>query len=366
MIGFSGKGWIGVDIGTYSIKVAQVDRAGSNLRLVEGVIVPRRSALTLRKNQAETNTLPLLDETRAALALAPRLAGRKASCVLSMPFQDLRTLTLPTGSTQERRAMIASELAATWKAVDNREFDYWDGPANDAAPGSNDVYVLSILRELAQRASSDLRRAGLECQVIDGLPYTMARAINVLRLEEAHTPVAVIDWGYSSTTFCLAIDGRPQYCRTMRDCTLRHLLEPIGQGLNVTEDHQHHLLSHYGLPDTHGETDADRRAIQTSISELASAAFAEFRDQVEKTMHYLATHRPEIAPQRVWLTGGGATICNIGTFLDREFDFRIKVLGLDARKVRRVNHLGAADIPVALLCNAISLSALRWDEYETD
>ena len=82
-------------------------------------------------------------------------------------------MTIPSGDELERRGMVASELAAARGDSSDCEFDFWNSGSTEA--GAGEVYVLSIAKQMARQAARDIRRAGLECKVIDGLPFAMAR-----------------------------------------------------------------------------------------------------------------------------------------------------------------------------------------------
>ena len=59
-------GWIGVDVGTSTVKVAQLERSKNGLRLAGLAIVSRRTAWPVT-NLAENEPLSSADEMRAAV-----------------------------------------------------------------------------------------------------------------------------------------------------------------------------------------------------------------------------------------------------------------------------------------------------------
>src|SRR5262245_7072187 len=97
-------GWIGVDPGARAIKIAQVERVGSRVRLHRGVVVPRADiAVAEETGVAAVAPVPSADELLAAMTMRTGFSGRIAACVLPMHKGDLRCLTIPDGSPLERR-----------------------------------------------------------------------------------------------------------------------------------------------------------------------------------------------------------------------------------------------------------------------
>ena len=59
------KGWIGVDLGTHTVKLAQVERRGGGVQLVDALILRRQDPW----NADDDTGVSSADEIRAALSL---------------------------------------------------------------------------------------------------------------------------------------------------------------------------------------------------------------------------------------------------------------------------------------------------------
>ncbi len=361
MVMWSGqKGWIGVDVGTRTIKLAQVERVRQGLRLVDAKVVQRHTPWTDGGEELPTSPEPSHEEIGAALALGEGFVGRTSACVLPMGVHDVRAMHIPSGSESDRRAMIASELDAIFESESqSREFGFWEIniPKTAGKQDLENVGVLSLPRPWAAQAAIDFSRTRLNCQLLDGLPLALARAVQMTTSPmAAGAPIAAVDLGFSSTTFCIVQDGRPQYTRRVPGCSLGQMIKSVRTTLDVTLDEAQYLLATQGLPDLQnpGGQDEDLRAV---IAEAASDALNELVEQLGKTLAYFGAHRPSLSPDRIWLFGGGTTVRGVTPYLARAIPVPVDVWQLP--RVRGSKNVDAG-CPTSMLATAIALSALAW------
>ena len=213
-------GWIGVDVGTRAVKLAQVERAGGGWRLRRAAIIQRPGAWTnddqLALEQPESSRLEI-----AAARQCDQFLGRNAVCLLSMNVCQLRGLSVPPGEDRERRAIIEDELAAEWEEQRvAMHFEFWELDANppDKGQEQHNVNILAVTRPWLAQVASDCRRAGLDCWGVDGVPLAMARAVTMTGELGGGRRALAVDWGYSNSTLCVVGDGRALYTRRANGC----------------------------------------------------------------------------------------------------------------------------------------------------
>jgi type IV pilus assembly protein PilM len=350
------KGWIGIEWGTQSLKVAQLERAKGSLRIAASAVVSRKP------NQSQSPDLLSFfpawsaEDVQTAVASDEHFTGRLAACVLPMHLTDLRALTIPPGTAAEQRAMIANELESSQtEAGEEVEFDYWQSPSANTSAATLSVNALSAPRKIVDRVARTLSEAGLVCQAIDGLPLVLSRAA-ILAHGLPCEPVAVLDWGYASSTFCVVSGDGPIFTRHLRNCSFAKLLETIGQMLCLPEEDVLEILAKYGLP---GGAPDDKIAgqLQSVASELAEPILHEIVEELRRTVDYLKVQHPEIALERFCLTGDGAAVRHVDHFLAQRIGLPVDLWGLPVAMegdVRR--QLNDA----ARLGPAAALSALAW------
>jgi Tfp pilus assembly PilM family ATPase len=255
--------------------------------------------------------------------------------------------------------MIGTELESIQPGNGNaRVFDFWETHGRGTAGQSNleSVSVLSVAHDEAVEVAKGLSRSGFYCEALDGLPLALARAVQMASAAANETPVAALDWGSTSATFCIVRDGRALFTRHLRDCGFAALPAAVAEALSLPVDDAEQLLATYGLsdPSRRDDTLAD---IQEILTDVSSEPLGAVVAQLDKTLSYPELHRSGLVPESIWLFGGGATVRNVPAVLSERIGMPIHAWALP--------HTGALD-PIGpspllpLLGPAIALSALAW------
>jgi type IV pilus assembly protein PilM len=353
------RGWIGIDLGTRAIKIAQVERVGAGLRLVDAVVMQRGQ----RGADDPDDIAWRATEIRAALTLAPKLRGRVAACCLSPQQTTLRTMRLPLGTLRQQRAMIAHQLAPRLGlATQTSAFDYWELESSDrGADDKQKLAVISVEEQAAVDAAREIERAGLECRVLDAQPLALSRAVDMLQPHGATTVHAVFDWGFDRSTLNIVRQGVPQFTRELRRCGLSRTVGELSQALGISPDDAQQVLTQYGLPipgsDQASGDDETCQKLQQVVEEVISPFIHELTGEIEKTLHYLRFQRPELNPQCLYLVGGGASLRNIDQHLAHFVSLPLSLwtMPLGSARLESGHRLS-----LPMLASTVALSALAW------
>ena len=354
----SRTGWIGVDVGTHAVKLAQLERAGSRFHLRAAMIVPRseswRTDDLLRVEPASS-----AQEIRAGLTLGQRFSGRQAACTLPMQLCDVRTFADLPRDDAARRDTIAGELQTLGLDQNvEREFDYWDAevPGNDGASVGDRQHVLSVARAWTMSVARDVSQAGLRCRLLDGVPLALARAVEMTAPRDAAGPTAVLDWGFASSTFCLIHRGSPCFVRTLPGCGFRSAVHAVREAIGISPEEANTVLRDFGLPSsTHG--DSAGADVQTLIGEVMADSLRELSDELERTFSFVALQHRGLQLNRLLLCGGGATVRNVAEWLSHRLKLSVRTWQFSEEAAATSSANG---IPSSLLATAIGLSALAW------
>ncbi|MEO8493608.1 MAG: pilus assembly protein PilM [Planctomycetota bacterium] len=349
------KGWIGIDIGTHLVKLAQVERRGSRVELVEALSIPRQQPWS-ENNEGAADVSSSL-EIQSAISLGTRFRGRAAAVTLPMSVCDVRTCNVDGDSETERRAAVARELDAIYAdSPGTREFDYWSVELPSEKKGSADnTIALSVASTWAARVARDLQDAGLEGHVLDGLPLATARAI-ALGMPNATNVVAAVDWGHQRATLCSVKAGRPLFVRGLRDCGFSSVTNALCSSLTVTADEAQKLLRDHGLP---SRTGGEVTELQEVIEEVCREPLDRFIDELSRTTTYLSQQRRSLAPTKVVLLGGGAAVKNMASYLADRVELPVEKWCLDGQASTNAD---VSRLPIELYGPAIALSSLAWAE----
>jgi Tfp pilus assembly PilM family ATPase len=355
-------GWIGVDVGTHAVKLAQVVREDARLRLHRAAVIQRPTPWSGGDQLAFDQPVSSRLEIRAARSCGA-FSGRNAACTLPMNVCELRGLTVPPGQHDERRAMIDDLLAADWS--ERRvpmEFDFWELESGkvDKGVGGFNVDVMAVSRPWIDQLASDCQQAGLDCWVLDGAPLALARAVEMAGGAAARA--LAIDWGFNNTTFCVVGDGRPLYVRHAGDCGFGHALEAAADTFGVTLDQAQHLADTQGItpleraPDG-GGGEAQDAAMQAALADTMADSIERLLAQARRTLQFLDIQRRHLQPTEIWLMGGGASLRNIRNRLAHELQIPIHIWRLPCANDSLPCASGHR---AALFAGAAALSALAW------
>lgn len=352
----SRTGWIGVDLGSLYVKLAQVELVDGNPQLTEAIAAPLPQSARFDEQSLETGWLSEL--LREELSLNRGFRGRKAACVLSMSASDFRSVMLPPGSAKETREMISQELTDSGLGgADTLEFDFWDGARTSSEPdAATAVNVLSVSRGVATQIAQQLRVSGLTCQVLDGSPFALARAIQMVAdtPPEPATAVGILDWSGSSAQFTVVVNGEPAFTRVLKDCGMRPVVESIRAGLELPLEDCHELLATHGIADP-GADGAAISEVQELVAELAAEPFNRLIKELQKTSAFLVSQRPELVPKAMWLVGGGAAILNAEARLTFALGLPVRPWRLSRRATSATRFRAS---PVPMFAQAAALSQL--------
>lgn len=294
---------VGVDIGSHSIKIVQLEPGGAAIR-------PRVCRVVAHTHPPTTNQPELwLTEIEQTLHRAWSSRNRwwplPAACTLSMKLMAFRTFEMQDATDesavpQDLQAAIQDEpeaLHGTWMT------EAWSTQLDaSSSQGHRNYALLGMEESFAEKLSAILWRCGLDCRVLDGVPFAMARAAGTSAAPE---PVAVIDWGDSTMTLTVVVDGRPFYTRILRDCELNCLASAMMRPLDLETDQCRQLLTAYGFCRSENNTsDSD---MSTVLAEISAPYLNHLAEELRRTWTFLQ-QLPGQTPKSVVLMGGGAAL----------------------------------------------------------
>ncbi len=168
MVSYFRQRYVGIEISSASVKLAQVERAKDGWRLLHH----RRVALPETSLQASFRTPNILDETRLVEALREAMNGldrRPARVGLSIPNENVKLSiqkfdALP-GSRPEVEKMIAWWAEKTFRFPPNSAQISFQ-PAGRAAAGSQRLLVSIGNREVVRAYEKVLQQVKLEAEVV--------------------------------------------------------------------------------------------------------------------------------------------------------------------------------------------------------
>lgn len=341
------RGWIGVDLGTKSLKFAQVEKSGRRLRLKAAAIVERKNeidpSLWLR-------TIPSSSAFELKQAIkTSKFSGNQVACVSPIAICDIRPLQVSDDSPSEIQRSIGQQLAEIHSIpAENLHFDYW-------IDQNEQTQVLCMADRWTETILKDHKENRLACHVLDGLPHSLVRAAALAENHDPSKPVAIFDWGASTATFCVAFDSRPVYVRCLPDFGFNLFLQKIANALDLEESDVLQATTQHGMPDGGTRQGSE---IQQIIAEILEPATVEMISEILRTLTFIRSQKFKISVDRGLLFGAGATVKNIDVWLGTKLGISIKNWRLDENKLGASGYSNRC--PIELLGPAVASSCLAW------
>ena len=343
------RGWIGIDVGTYSTKLAQIERRGSEYRISARWSLSHADPSALAG--ADTRVEALESQIGKLKPLRQLFSGRNCAACLPMSLVETRCFEIPKGTHSEQNRMAGEELAAEL-GVEPSElaYDCWDSSLADASAA--DIVKMSINavpKKLAQTLGNRLLTAGLECQVLDGTSCALARAVAISNIKPAEDPVVAIDLSYTLPLVVLVKSGQPLFTRTLRGVGMQALMQPLEAALALSPDACQQLLVRYGLTVLGQQpTLATGKTMQ-----IIAHPLQDLLSEIKRTVDYIHQHFRTCKPRHVCLFGGGAVIKNLPEHINHILQLPVTPWSMD----------GSLSNPhEAIYGLAAGLSALAWEE----
>ncbi len=346
-------GWIGVDIGTSTVKIAQVARSKQGWRLAASAVVPRQQIWQTDSKEG-TEVVSSLDELQAARSLQQGYRGRRVAASLPMSLCDVHRLDRDLNQEPNAQQTLRQAIeTATQQSVEQMQCDYWSAPAVDAKPAW--TQALTVSRSWTDQLCEDIAQAGWNCEAIDGLPQAMTRAVAMVHPASTREPVAALDWGSGRATLCIIENGQPAYVRCLKDCGLRNMLEALVESLQVTELEAQQLLETYCVssPSENGDDEIARL-----VREVVSEPLNQLVEEIGRSFSHFQYARRSSAPQSLYLFGGGAMIHELETTLATRLEIEASIWQLPNLNTSPSSGDRRDD---CLFASAIGLSALAWE-----
>jgi type IV pilus assembly protein PilM len=304
--------YLGVDIGTTSIKVAEV-RGGDQRPRVTNYGILESSSYLARANQAlQTSGLKIFEAdaveflktitkemgttTTAAIASLPPFSA--FTVLIDFPQMDQKQLEQAiVYQAKQYVPMPLSEVALDWQKI----AEYTD----DQGFVHQKVLLISVAKEQIEKYQRMFKEAGLSLRALEVESLSIARIFG-----NDPTPTMVVDIGSRSTNIIFLGRGRLLWS-SQSDLASASLTQALASSLSINPLRAEELKKERGIVGT-----GPNYELSTIMLPFLDAII----NEVKKAQYVYAEQLPlEKKVERVMLSGGGANLLGAEKYFEKEF-----------------------------------------------
>jgi type IV pilus assembly protein PilM len=307
MIFFPPKSFLGIDIGSSSIKIVELARAGKEIKLenyLEAEATEKTPFLAYKEKKTVLSSREISQTLRFILEES-KIKTKKA--IFSLP--DYSTLftwfdlppmgkeEIPEAVRYQARQHIPlplAEVTLDWQVIEAPEKE-----------GKIKVLLVVIPNEVVNQYSAIASLSQLQPQALEAEVFAFARS----SAREKNKTVALIDIGARTTT-CSIIDNGVLKRSYSFDVSGEDLTELIAKSLNIDYDEAEELKKSYGLS----------KNLKEVLLSLINIILEEIKKVLENFYH------SEAKPvQKVILAGGGALLPGLREYFQEELKKEVQI-----------------------------------------
>lgn len=236
---------LGIDIGTRSIKVAEVRAQGKGASIAAVGMIPTPDGAV------DFNAIYNPDAIAAALKEVLKTSGASAPlAVVSLSGQQsvqVRTLEVPQMSDDELKGHMDWEIGRSVAFAESTiESDYKKIPGGDPNAPNMDVVMAAAPRSAIDTVVECLRKAGKKPAAIDVEPLAIARSlVTSYEAEAAQGSICVVDMGHSTTAINIYRGGElasPRQVPIGGEMITRALADALGISFDEAESRKETIV----------------------------------------------------------------------------------------------------------------------------
>ncbi|QEQ98286.1 type IV pilus assembly protein PilM [Neptunomonas concharum] len=206
--------WVGVDIGSSSVKLVALSRHGSTIGL------DAYATVSLPPTAVVDGSVQEVQPVAEAISRAAKICGLKqALAVAAVPSSAviIKRMELSKAFTNielEDQVKVEADQFIPYP-LDEVALDFEVIGASRAHPDLNELLLVACRRDDVDQREDAINAAGLKCQIVDVDTYAMERVFPVL-LTEQHSSeemIAIVDVGAATLTLNVLRDQKIIYNR---------------------------------------------------------------------------------------------------------------------------------------------------------
>jgi general secretion pathway protein L len=295
---------LGIDLGTWSVKVAELEAGFRSARLFglyEKALLPKLEGESDLDQRARTAQALIAENQLVPEMCATSLGGDATIRLITLPFNDPKKIEQVLG--YELESQILGEISEL----------VYDSVISSQRGDTTNVIAVAMERERVKALIASLQQIGAEPRVVGAAALSYA-ALRGHCFADSDEPVAIIDLGHRHTHACVVRGDKVSFARAIargsEDVTLQ-IADTFKMDYAAAEHAKHEQAFILGAGQV-AEGPAHRR-VDECVREGLRPLLRELRATLAA---YRAAGEPPIG--RILVCGGGARLRGLPEFLERE------------------------------------------------
>lgn len=300
----------GLDIGSTSTKIVQLEKAGSKYRLLAAGIIPTPSPGFSSEAQSD---LVALASALKKLHEETKISTKKV--VVSLPEGEIftRVVELPPMNEEELSQAISweaeqfvpkplSEVNLDWRIISKGE--------KEREMGQMKVLLVAAPKVLTEKYLQVLSLAGFEVVALETETIAIARAL----IAAGAPPIMIIDLGAKTTDLAVVKENQVVFTRSIPTAG-EALTRAISSGLALEAAQAEEYKRAYGL---------EEKQLEGKIKEVLAPVFKVVSDEIKRAIQSWREREKE-ALSRLILAGGTANLPQASAFLTQQLGIEVQI-----------------------------------------
>jgi type IV pilus assembly protein PilM len=309
------KDAFGLDLSDLSVKVAQLERNGTELGVVSlGESEISVGSITDGEIIAKENVVSAIKKAMDR-ATPKKIKTKKVICSLPESKGFLRIISLPFMSENEINEAIKWEIEANIPLPLDQVYYDWQLISKGLKKEKDklEILVVAISKKTADQFLSVLDSAGLEPIGLD--IESIAQARSLVDRSAMNETVLIVDIGDRRTSFSILTDNVPCFTSSM-SISSQYFTDAISKTLNISFEEAEKMKIQYGIGSP-SEKDEVFLALEAVLENLYL--------EIKKTIDfYLENLKYSFSVDRIILCGGGANTKGLVEYISGKLGQKIE------------------------------------------
>ncbi len=317
----SGRTILGIDIGSYWIKVLELDLTGTDPQIKK--LIKKQLPPEMRKPERDPKAVAklikeCLDEND--------ISSSDTVIMVSGPQVFIRRITMPPMPKEELDEVIPFEATKQVSfSVDQLEVDYIIVGEKDVDGIKNqDILLVVTPKEVVEQQKLIVREAGLKTVAVTVAPMVLWKTFQLSKIIREESVIAMLDIGHERSTVSLLNNGILEFTRTINlgsdEITNTLMTEPLtaedGSSRMLTYEEAEFIKHEYGLsPSSSTVTTTKEGMALDQLPRLMSPFLERLSSEIKTSFDFYMTEFQVANVGKVIMSGGGAGLKGLREFL---------------------------------------------------